>query len=243
LRLVGQTQNVVLPLTITFLMLRYSDVRRRRAEARVDELLTNAIPASIAARLRAGDERIADAYADTTVVFADLAGFTAWTARTEPMRAVTLLDALFTAFDDLATRHGLEKIRTIGDSFMAVAGAPDPRPDHAHAGVRLANALLDATAAWREANGLDLELRVGLASGPLIGGVIGRRRMLFDVWGDTVNMAARMESSGLPGRIQVAPVTWEAVRESYAFERRELDLKGFGPMTTYLLVEPDPALG
>jgi len=243
MRLLGQAQNILIPLTITFLLLRYTDVRRRRAEARVDELLTNAIPASIAARLRAGDERIADAYADTTVVFADLAGFTAWTARTEPMRAVTLLDALFTAFDDLATRHALEKIRTIGDSFMAVAGAPDPRPDHALAGMRLANALLDATAAWREANGIDLEVRVGLASGPLIGGVIGRRRMLFDVWGDTVNMAARMESSGLPGRIQVAPATWAAVRDSYAFERRELDLKGIGPMTTYLLVEPDPSQG
>jgi guanylate cyclase len=235
LRLVSQAQNVVLPLTITFLLLRYTDLRRRRAEARVDELLTNAIPTSIAARLKSGADHIADAYPETTVLFADIVGFTPWTARTEPMRAVTLLDELFSSFDDLAVAHGLEKIRTVGDSFMAVAGAPDARSDHAHAGLRLGIAILQAAAAWREAHGVELELRVGLASGPLVGGVIGRRRLLFDVWGDTVNTAARMESTGIPGRIQVAPQTWAAVRDSYRFAERTVDVKGLGPMTTYLL--------
>jgi adenylate cyclase len=151
------------------------------------------------------------------------------------MRAVTLLDELFSPFDDLAVAHGLEKIRTVGDSFMAVAGAPDARPDHARAAVRLAIAILRSASTWRRAHDIDLELRVGLASGPLVGGVIGRRRMLFDVWGDTVNTAARMESSCIPGRIQVAPRTWNAVRDEYRFERRELEVKGLGPMTTYLL--------
>ena len=239
LRLVTQTQNVVLPLTITFLLLRYTDLRRRRAEARVDELLTNAIPVSIAARLKSGDEHIADAYPATTVLFADIVGFTPWTTQTEPMRAVTLLDELFSAFDDLAIVHGLEKIRTVGDSFMAVAGAPDARPDHAHAAVRLAIDILQAASTWRSANDVDLQLRVGLSSGPLVGGVIGRRRLLFDVWGDTVNTAARMESSGVPGRVQVAPSTWNEVRTAYHFERRELDIKGLGRMTTYLLDEAD----
>jgi guanylate cyclase len=237
LRLVSQTQNVVLPLTIVFLLLRYTDLRRRHAEARVDELLTNAIPSSIAARLKAGEEHIADAYPETTVLFADIVGFTRWTTQTEPMRAVTLLDELFSSFDDLAVAHGLEKIRTMGDSFMAVAGAPHARPDHARAAVGLAIAILRASSTWRDAHGVGLELRVGLASGPLVGGVIGRRRLLFDVWGDTVNTAARMESSGIPGRVQVAPTTWNAVRDGYRFERRELDIKGLGPMTTYLLDE------
>ena len=235
LRLVSQAQNVVLPLTITFLLLRYTDLRRRQAEARVDELLTNAIPGSIAARLKSGDEHIADAYPEATVLFADLVGFTPWTTKTEPMRAVTLLDELFSSFDDLAVAHGLEKIRTVGDSFMAVAGAPDARPDHAHAAMELAIAILRETATWRSEHDVQLEVRVGLASGPLIGGVIGRRRLLFDVWGDTVNTAARMESSGVPGRVQVAPSTRAAVRDEYRFEPRQLDVKGIGPMTTYVL--------
>jgi adenylate cyclase len=243
LRLVGQTQNVVLPLTITFVMLRYSDIRRRRAEARVDELLTNAIPASIASRLKAGETLIADRYPATTVLFADIVGFTPWTARTDPMRSVTLLDALFGALDAAAAEHGLEKIRSIGDSFMAVAGAPDARDDHARAAVDLARSILRAAAAWREAHGLDLQLRVGLASGPVVGGVIGQRRMLFDVWGETVNTAARMESSGVPGRVHLAPTTWAAVGGALVVERREIDVKGMGPMTTYLLVEPDPTPG
>ena len=237
LRLVSQTQNVVLPLAIVFLLLRYTDLRRRQAEARVDELLTNAIPTSIVARLKSGEQRIADAYEETTVLFADIVGFTPWTTATEPMRAVTLLDELFSSFDDLAVAHGLEKIRTMGDSFMAVAGAPVARPDHARAAIGLAVAILQAASTWRRAHDVDLGLRVGLASGPLVGRVIGRRRLLFDVCGDTVNTAARMESSGIPCRVQVAPATWNAVRDEYRFEARELDVKGLGPMTTYLLVE------
>jgi adenylate cyclase len=224
-----------------FLLLRYTDIRRRRAEARVDELLTNAIPGTIAARLKRGERRIAEAYTETTVLFADLVGFTPWTTQTEPMRAVTLLDELFSALDDVTAAHGIEKIRTIGDAYMAVAGAPDPRPDHATAAIDLALAILDAASDWRSANHVDLELRVGLASGPLVAGVIGHRRILFDVWGETVNTAARMESTGLPGRIQVAPSTWTLVRDRYRFEPRELDVKGLGRMTTYLLQDGDVA--
>ena len=237
LLLFGHALNALIPLTITFLLLRYTDVRRREAETRVDELLMNAIPPTIASRLKRGERHIAESYPETTVLFADLVGFTPWTRRTDPERVVGLLDDLFTRLDGLAIAHGLEKIRTMGDSFMAVAGAPDPRPDHSAAAIELARAVIDEMTSWRDATNEPLEVRVGLASGPLIGGVIGQRRMLFDVWGETVNTASRMESSGLPGRIQLAPSTMELVRDRYQLAPREIEVKGMGPMTTYLLVD------
>ena len=123
---------------------------------------------------------------------------------------------------------------------MAVAGAPDPRPDHAEAALALARGMLVAMGSWREANDLDLELRIGLASGQVVAGVIGQKRILFDLWGDTVNAASRMESSGVPGRIQVAPGSWELLRERHAFEPREVEVKGLGTMTTYLHTEAEP---
>jgi adenylate cyclase len=148
---------------------------------------------------------------------------------------VAMLDDLFTRLDDIAARHGLEKIKTIGDSYMAVAGAPEPRADHAVAAIEFARAMIDVVAEKRAETDADLEVRVGIASGPVVGGVIGRQRLLFDLWGDTVNLASRMESSGLPGRIQVAESTQDLVADQYDFERREVDVKGFGRLTTYLL--------
>ena len=130
MRLVWYAANLGVPLGITFALLRYTDVRRRRAEARSEELLTNAIPAAIAARLKRGEGRIADSYPETTVLFADLAGFTPWARQTDPAKMVGFLDGLFTRFDELAAEFGVEKIKTIGDAYMAVAGAPEPRPDH-----------------------------------------------------------------------------------------------------------------
>jgi guanylate cyclase len=228
-------QNVGIPLTITFLLLRYTDMRRRAAEARSDELLTNAIPASIADRLRHGESRIAENYPETTVVFADVAGFTPWANATEPDRVVALLDDLFTRLDAAAAEHGLEKIKTVGDAYMAVAGAPSPRPDHAVAAIRFGQAVLGTVDAWRKDHDLDLEVRVGMASGPVVGGVIGQRRILFDLWGGTVNTASRMESSGIPGRIQVAASTCHLAGDAFGFEKRTVDVKGLGPTTTYLL--------
>ena len=236
LRLVWYLANLAVPLGFTFALLRYTDLRRRQAEARSEELLTNAIPVSIAGRLKRGEERIADAYPETTVVFADLAGFTPWARVTDPARVVGFLDTLFTRFDELAAEAGLEKIKTIGDAYMAVAGAPEPRADHAEAAIGLARAMIDALAEERAASGVPLQLRIGVASGPVVGGVIGQRRILFDLWGDTVNIASRMQSSGVPGRIQVAPSTHELLRASLSFEERaQVDVKGLGPMTTYLL--------
>jgi adenylate cyclase len=230
-------QNIGVPLTIVFLMLRYTDIRRRAAEARSDELLTNAIPASIATRLKHGEDRIAESYPATTVVFADIVGFTPWARQTDPDRIVALLDDLFRRFDLRATTLGVEKIKTVGDAYMAAAGAPIARPDHAEAALDLARAILDEVASWREANGLDLAVRVGLASGPVVGGVIGHRRIVFDLWGDTVNTAARMESSGIPGRIQLASSTRSLLDGRFELDERQVEVKGLGSMTTYLLRE------
>ena len=235
-RLIAFAQNIGAPLAITFFLLRYTDIRRRTAEARSEELLTNAIPVSIASRLKHGDQRIADAYPDTTVLFADLVGFTPWAQRTDPNQVVSFLDDLFSRFDELAASCGVEKIKTIGDSYMAVAGAPEPREDHAEAAMELARGMLRVLADARSRLGLALELRIGLASGPVVGGVIGQKRILFDLWGDTVNLASRMESSGVPSRIQVAPSTRELLRGTCSFEERgPVDVKGLGPMRTYLI--------
>ena len=234
-QLIFAAQNLGVPLTITFLMLRYTDVRRRAAEARSDELLTNAIPRSIATRLRRGESRIADAYPETTVVFCDIASFTPWAAATDPGRVVDLLDDLFTRLDDLAAAHGVEKIKTVGDAYMAVAGAPVETPDHAVRAAAFARAALAAAESWRRDNGVELELRVGLASGPAVGGVIGRQRMLFDLWGATVNAAQRMEASGVAGRIHASAATWERLGKPAAAESRSIEVKGLGRLTTYLL--------
>lgn len=237
-RLVGLVGNQAVPLAIVFVLLRYTDIRRRSAEARVDELLTNAIPAAIAMRLKHGEERIAEAYPDATVLFCDIVDFTPWAQRTDPNRVVGLLDELFTAFDEAAAACGVEKIKTIGDAYMAVAGVPEPTSDHADAALRLARRLLELADRWRRANDLRLQLRIGLASGPVVAGVIGQKRILFDLWGDTVNTASRMESSGVPGRIQVAPSTHLMLSGRHPFEAREpIQVKGLGPMTTYLVAD------
>jgi adenylate cyclase len=235
-RLVSFVQDIGVPLGITFALLYYTDVRRRAAEARSEELLTNAIPVSIARRLKRGEERIAEAWEEATVLFSDIAGFTPWANQTDPERVVGLLDDLFTRFDALVSECGLEKIKTIGDAYMAVAGVPEPMPQHADAALAMARRMLATVAEWRAEHGVALEVRIGLASGPVMAGVIGRRRILFDLWGDTVNTASRMESSGVPGRIQVAGSTWERLADQAGFEPREVEVKGLGKMRTHLFV-------
>jgi len=234
-QLVEYAQNIGVPLTIIFLLLRYTDLRRRAAEARSDELLTNAIPASIADRLRHGEDRIAEAYPATSVVFCDVVSFTPWANATEPDRVVELLDDLFRRFDAAAALCGVEKIKTVGDAYMAVAGAPIPNPDHAVAAIHFGLAELREFEAWRTAYGLDLQLRVGIASGPVAGGVIGAKRLLFDLWGGTVNTASRMESSGVPGRVQVAASTRALVGDAFGFDERRVEAKGIGKVSAFLV--------
>jgi guanylate cyclase len=228
--------NSVVPLTIVFLLLRWTDLRRRAAEARSDALLTNAIPRAIADRLRHGEERIAELYPETTVLFADIVDFTPWASRTDPATVVSLLDDLFSRFDDLAAAEGVEKIKTVGDAYMAVAGAPEKRQDHAQAAIGLAQEMLVAADKWRTEHRVSLAIRIGIASGPVVAGVIGRRRLLFDLWGDTVNTASRLEAAGVPGRIQVSEGTQKRLQGSgNAFEPRELDIKGLGHVRAYLV--------
>ena len=240
--LFGLVQNTVIPLTIAFLLLRYTDTRRRAAEARADELLTNAIPRSIAARLKRGERRIAESYPEATVLFADIVGFTAWAQRTSPHRVVDLLDQLFITFDELTATHRLEKIKTIGDAYMAVAGVPEERSDHAIATVELARSMIAAVDDLRARTQVDLHVRIGIAGGPVVAGVIGRQRLLFDLWGDTVNLASRMESSGVPDRIQVSSSTREGLADGWVFEEREIEVKGFGRLRAYLVGDSSDGL-
>jgi adenylate cyclase len=236
-QLISYVFNVGVAGAIVFFLFRYTDLRRRQAQARSDELLSNALPSSIAERLKHGEQHIAESYPETTILFADLVGFTPWAQRTDPNRVVSVLDDLFSRFDELAGGCGMEKIKTIGDSYMAVAGAPEPNAYHAQAAVTLARGILGVVADAHERLHLPLEIRIGLASGPVVAGVIGQQRILFDLWGDTVNIASRMESAGMPGRIQVSASTHALLGDGYPFEERdEVEVKGLGRMTTFLLV-------
>jgi adenylate cyclase len=237
IQLIGSVFHVVASFGIIFAMLVYSDRRRREAEARSDELLTNAIPLPIARRLKHGERRIADIYPETTVLFTDLVAFTPWAQRNAPTQVAGVLDRLFSRFDELVTAARLEKIKTIGDSYMAVSGAPEPRADHAQAAMIVALEMLEAVEQWRSTEGVDLAVRIGLASGPVAGGVIGDRRILFDLWGDTVNTAARMESSGEPGLIQIAESTKRLLGDQWRYSRREIEIKGIGPTVSYFVEE------
>lgn len=220
-----------------YLLLQYAVRARDAALATSERLLLNVLPAPIAERLKRETGVIADAHDDVTVLFADVVDFTPFSERTSPERIVELLNDVFTAFDRLAERFGLEKIKTIGDAYMCVAGLPARRPDHAEAAADMALAMqaeLDRVCALQ---GLELRLRIGMHSGPVVAGVIGERRFIYDLWGDTVNTASRMESSSLPGRIQVTEEVHRRLAGAFEFEPRgEIEVKGKGRLRTWLLV-------
>jgi class 3 adenylate cyclase len=209
----------------------------RAEQERSEGLLLNVLPAPIAERLKRGEAVIADGFPEVTVLFADLVDFTSRSAEASPERVVRLLDDLFSAFDRLAERHGLEKIKTIGDAYMAVGGLPDPRPDHAQAVAEMALDLREEVARHRDPAGRPLALRIGIDSGPVVAGVIGRRKFSYDLWGDTVNVASRMESTGVAGCIQVTEQTYRRLRDGYRFERRgPIQVKGKGELVTWFLL-------
>jgi class 3 adenylate cyclase len=206
-----------------------------------ERLLLNVLPLPIAERLKNGESLIVDRFDSVTVLFADIVGFTALSSRTTPEKLVTMLNEVFSAFDKLAEKHGLEKIKTIGDAYMAVAGIPTPIADHAIAMTHMALDMLAAIAEFATRTSSDLTIRIGINSGSVVAGVIGQKKFIYDLWGDTVNVASRMESSGLPGRIHVSEATSVLLNDEFELEARgAIEIKGKGAMTTYLLVGPKP---
>ncbi|MBK5266653.1 MAG: PAS domain S-box protein, partial [Acidimicrobiia bacterium] len=224
----------------TFAEFRYFIRQRDRARTelkaerhRSDQLLLNILPGPIADRLKSGESNIADRVDAVTVLFADLVGFTPLSAGMDPDQVVALLNDIFTTLDDLAQRHDLEKIKTIGDEYMVVGGLTTAKTDHVESTAAFALDVLDAFA---EKPGAP-QMRIGMQTGPVIAGVIGSTKFAYDLWGDTVNTASRMESHGVPGRIQVTSTVRDALVDSFTFEDRgPVEIKGKGLMETYFLV-------
>jgi guanylate cyclase len=209
----------------------------RAEQARSEALLTNVLPSSIAERLKDATGSIADHVECATILFADVVDFTPFAQRLSPAEVVGTLDQLFSHFDTLVERHGLEKIKTIGDAYMAAAGVPDPVADHAGRAARVALDMRDAIATSAIADQGGLELRIGINSGPVTAGVIGTKRFLYDLWGDAVNTASRMESNGTPGQIQISRATYELLKNEFVCTPRgTIPIKGKGEMETWYLV-------
>ena len=232
--------NIVAVSSVAMLLLVTFARGRETAQARVESLLLNILPEEIAQRLQAEPQAIADHFDEASILFADVVDFTPLASRLDAREVVELLDRLFTNFDELVDRHGIEKIKTIGDCYMVAAGVPRHRADHAQALAYLALEMREcAHTCLQDGDGSDLRLRIGISSGPVVAGVIGRRRFLYDLWGDTVNMASRMESHGVPDVIQITRSTWELVRDDFVTEPRGLvEVKGKGEVETWQLVAP-----
>jgi class 3 adenylate cyclase len=201
-----------------------------------EQLLLNVLPAPIANRLREGEQSIADGFAEVTVAFADLVGFTALSSEMPPQNVVALLNGLFTRFDLAAHEVGIEKIKTVGDAYMAVCGLPHPVANHAERMVRMAIRMVHITREHALEHRVPFKVRIGINSGPVVAGVIGRSKYIYDLWGDTVNIASRMEAAGLPDSIQVTRPVYEQLKDLFAFEPRgALDIKGKGDVEAWLL--------
>ncbi|HEX5013085.1 MAG TPA: adenylate/guanylate cyclase domain-containing protein [Candidatus Limnocylindrales bacterium] len=236
--------NIAVGGTIIFTLLAAVEIQRRSAlaalrveQARAEELLLNILPESIADRLKADAHTIADQFAAASILFADVVDFTPRSELLEPAEVVGLLDHLFSHFDALAERHGVEKIKTIGDAYMVAAGVPNARPDHALALVEMGLEMVEAMHSSDDVGHLGMELRVGINSGPVVAGVIGRKRFLYDLWGDAVNTASRMESQGTPGRVQITRATYELVADEFECEPRgTITVKGKGPMEIWHVI-------
>ncbi len=245
--------NILGPATTAYVLLQYFVRARERAlaelahehralereQAKSERLLLNVLPEPVAARLKEEEGIIADAHASVTVLFADIVGFTPLSERLSAPDVVALLDRVFARWDALAASHDVEKIKTIGDAYMAAAGIPLPRADHAEAIAEVALGMQSEIARCAAELGLALEVRIGIDTGPVVAGVIGRSKFIYDLWGDTVNTASRMESHALPGTIHITDRAYEHLRASYELRPRgTIEVKGKGPMTTYLLLGP-----
>lgn len=209
----------------------------RVEQERSERLLLNILPRPIAEQLKRNQKVTAHRFESVTILFADIVGFTEVAARISAKELVFILNEIFSAFDRLADRYGLEKIKTIGDAYMVVGGLPNPRADHADAIAQMALAMQQAIADFRNDLGNPFELRIGINTGSIVSGVIGLKKFSYDLWGDAVNVASRMESQGMPGKIQVTEMTYACLQQGYRFEKRgTVEVKGRGAMTTYFLV-------
>jgi adenylate cyclase len=237
--------NIVLLFTVMFYAFRQVARAEEKAEyeyQRSESLLGNILPPKIAERLKEqGAETIADAYTDASVLFADMGGFTARTSDTTPEELVHFLNGVYTKLDSLVERHNLEKIKTTGDAYMVVSGLPETRPDHAAALAELALDMRDALSGLTDPKGRAVPVRIGIASGPVVAGVVGTRKFFYDVWGDAVNTASRMESTGEAGKIQIAPATRELLAGRFELaERGTIEVRGKGRMQTWFLLSRSP---
>ena len=216
--------------------LKRSNDELKSEKERSEQLLLNILPAAIADRMHSGETSIADEFPSVTVLFADLVGFTSLTERLGPHEIVRLLGEVFSLFDARVARHGVEKIKTIGDSYMAVGGIPEATADHDRRTADFALGIRDDFRTWSEAHGLDLQIRIGMHSGTAVAGIVGTKRFAYDIWGDVVNVASRMESTGRPGEIQVSEPTYVRLQDLYDFEEvGTVEVKGKGPMRTWIL--------
>ncbi len=227
-------------------------LRRREHRARwelsqereaAEQLLLNILPASIVERLKRDQAAIAEGFLEATVLFVDLVGFTPLSAKMAPTKLVAMLNEIFSRLDALTEKYGLEKIKTIGDAYMAVAGVPTPRKDHAVAVANMALELREVASRFQTPTGEPIRVRIGINSGPVVAGVIGTKKFSYDLWGDTVNTAARMEAHAEPDTIQVTERTYERLRTQFHFEPRgTIEVKGKGEMKTYVLIGPRASL-
>ncbi|WP_084555116.1 adenylate/guanylate cyclase domain-containing protein [[Phormidium ambiguum] IAM M-71] len=202
-----------------------------------ERLLLNILPEPIADRLKEGHKSIADGFAEVTILFADLVNFTGLSEKVTPTELVALLNDIFSAFDRLTEKHSLEKIKTIGDAYMVAGGIPNPRKDHVQCVVEMALDMQEEIRKFNAENDYNLNIRIGINTGPVVAGVIGTKKFIYDLWGDTVNVASRMESHGLIGEIQVTEKIYEMLSDRYNFiSRGSVNIKGKGEMITYLLI-------
>lgn len=241
--------NIIGTTCILYAVMRYFQSQKERTllelnleQARSEKLLLNVLPKSIATRLKDNDMRIADSHENVTILFADIVGFTKMTASMPPAELVDLLSQLFSRFDALASNYGLEKIKTIGDGYMVVGGAPVTRDDHATVIAELALEMQKGLAHFNAQTNKKLQMRIGISSGPVVAGVIGTSKFAYDIWGDAVNMASRMEKTAHPDSIQISEVTYQLLQASELFKQNHhlasrglIEIKGKGEVNTYIL--------
>lgn len=229
--------TIVVIVTLGTTMILHLVGKLEEAQERADRLLLNILPRSVVERLKREPGTIAEAYVSASVLFADIVGFTPLTEKLDPAEMIELLNEIYSHFDHLVERYGVEKIRTIGDNYMVVSGVPNPRRDHAQTIAHLALDMLEYGDRLDAVKGNKLNFRIGINSGSLTAGVIGTKKFQYDVWGDTVNTASRMESHGVAGKIQVTEETYKLIKDKYMLEKRgAIEVKGKGEMETWFLV-------